>query len=427
MARLSGRQVVTLQELVKAGVSNVEAARLLGVTEGAVRYHLRRQAEGAVDGRGKQAMLAESFRPAIDAYLEAVGEKAPGNVTALHDWLVAEHDYPGSVRNLQRYVRKGFPAPPTRARRRVETPPGAQAQADWAHFPGVLVAGRQVDLVAFSMVLSHSRADAIVWSASMDQLAWLSCHNEAFRRLGGIPATVRIDNVKTAVIRGAGAWGELNPTYQRYAESVRFHIDPCSRQSPEAKGKVERRIREQRYGCNPYTRHWNDLIELQGWSDERAALRWQRRTCPATGTSVSEAQRAELAALAPIGLLPEAFDLAVTRRVNIDCTVNFESRAYSVPFRFVGQQVEVRGCHATVQVLAGASIIAVHPRHTPERIVLTPEHFEGPATQRVLPPLPLGRLGEKLEEIARLTPEARRVDLYEALAEAAARRTRRTP
>ena len=161
MARLSGRQVVTLQELVKAGVSNVEAARPLGVTEGAVRYHLRRQAAGATDGRAQRAMLAESFRPAIDAYLEAVGEKAPSNVTELHDWLVAEHDYPGSVRNLQRYVRRAFPAPPVRARRRVETPPGAQAQADWAHFPGVLVGGRQRDLVAFSMILSHSGADTI--------------------------------------------------------------------------------------------------------------------------------------------------------------------------------------------------------------------------------------------------------------------------
>jgi transposase len=36
-------------------------------------------------------------------------------------------------------------------------------------------------------------------------LAWLGCHTEAFRRLGGVPATVRIDNEKTAVVKGAGA------------------------------------------------------------------------------------------------------------------------------------------------------------------------------------------------------------------------------
>lgn len=420
MARLSGRQVVMLQELVgTAGVSNVEAARLLGVSEGAVRYHVRRRAAGAKDGRAGQVMLAEAFRPAIDAYLEAVGERVPSNVTELHDWLVFEHDYPGGVRNLQRYVRRAFPAPAIRARRRVETPPGAQAQVDWAHFPGVRLTGRQQDLLAFSMVLSHSRADAIVWSTSGDQLAWLWCHNAAFSRLGGVPATVRVDNVKTAVSRGAGAWGELNATYRRYAESVRFHIDACQPRSPEAKGKVERRIREQRYGCNPYSRHWNGLSELQAWSDERSASRWARRICPATGESVSDTHRAELAALAPLGVLPEPFDIAVTRRVNIDCTVNFESRAYSVPFTFVGQQVEVRGCHGNVQILAGASIIAVHARNTPERVVLQREHFEGPGDARVLTPQPLGRMGRKLEEIAMMSPETRPLDLYAALAEVA--------
>jgi hypothetical protein len=301
----------------------------------------------------------------------------------------------------------------------VETPPGAQAQADWAHFPGVWLAGRQMDLLAFVMQLSHSRADAIVWCGSKNQLAWLSCHNGAFRRLGGVPATVRVDNEKTAVARGAGAWGTLNATYCRYAESVRFHIDACPPRSPEAKGKVERRIRQQRSGCNPYSRHWNDLAELQAWTDERTRLSWQKRTCPATGTTVAEAHRAELSALMPLPMLPEPFDIALTRRVNLDCTVAFESRSYSVPFALVGQQVEVRGCHGSVQILAGASIIAVHPRGTRERLLLNPSHFEGPVTGGVLPPQPLGKMGARLEEIAMMTPDSRPLDLYAALAEVA--------
>ena len=71
----------------------------------------------------------------------------------------------------------------------------------------MIVGGRARSLVAFKMVLSHSRKDAIVWSEGKDMLAWLGCHTEAFRRLGGVPATVRIDNEKTAVVKGAGAWG----------------------------------------------------------------------------------------------------------------------------------------------------------------------------------------------------------------------------
>jgi len=189
----------------------------------------------------------------------------------------------------------------------------------------------------------------------------------------------------------------------------------AARGTSSAKGKVERRIRQQRSGCNPYTRYWNDLAELQAWTDERVSQHWQRRTCPATGTSVAEAHRAELSALMPLPVLPEPFDVVVTRRVNLDCTVAFESRTYSVAFAFVGQQVEVRGCHGSVQILAGASIVAVHPRGTKERILLNPQHFEGPATDGVLPPQPLGKMGRALEEIAMMTPDSRPLDLYAAL------------
>lgn len=419
MAKLSPEDVVTVSSLVKRGMSNVEISRLLGVTEGAVRYQRRRLELGVVDGRSKQPFLAEAYRPAIDQYLASVREESPSNVTELFDYLVAEHDYPGSLRNLQRFVSRTFPAPPVRARRRVETPPGAQAQADWAHFTDVLVKGRRTDLLAFSMQLSFSRGDVIAWSESGEQLAWLSVHNEAFQRLGGVPATVRVDNVKTAISHGAGAWGVINSTYRRYAQTARFHIDACQPRSPEAKGKVERRILDQRYGCNPYGRHWNSLEELQEWTDERQQVRWAKRTCPATGTSVAEAYRLELPLLSPVDALPEPFDLTVTRRVNRDCTVQFEGRAYSVPFQHVGRQVEIRGCSRNVVILSGAITIATHPRGTSERILLDQAHFQGEATPSVLPPQPLGRMGRKLQEIYELAPEARPVDLYVALAEVA--------
>ena len=78
----------------------------------------------------------------------------------------------------------------------------------------MVIRGQPVDLHAFHLVLSHSRMGAIVWSERADQLAWLHVHNEALRRLGGVPAVLRVDNVKTAVGRGAGPWGILNESYR---------------------------------------------------------------------------------------------------------------------------------------------------------------------------------------------------------------------
>ena len=56
----------------------------------------------------------------------------------------------------------------------------------------------------------------------------------------GIPAVARVDNEKTAASRGAGSWGEFNPTYRRFAKQLKFHVDACAPRQPQTKGKVER-------------------------------------------------------------------------------------------------------------------------------------------------------------------------------------------
>jgi hypothetical protein len=134
---------------------------------------------------------------------------------------------------------------------------------------------------------------------------------------------------------------------------------------------------------------------------------------------VLEAWVAEKPHLAPLPILPEPFDLVVTRPVSDDCLVNFEGRQYSVPFRYLGRRVEVRGCAGRVQVLADGLIIAEHPRGTAQRLVTDPSHYDGPSTREILAPPPLGRMGTRLAEIAAMVPERRPVDLYAALVEVA--------
>jgi hypothetical protein len=94
------------------------------------------------------------------------------------------------VRSVQRYIKRQFAAPKRRARRHVETPPGAQAQADWAEFPEVMIAGEVRPLHAFHLQPSHSRFEAVVWAEREDELSWLTVHNGGLRRLGGVVAAV---------------------------------------------------------------------------------------------------------------------------------------------------------------------------------------------------------------------------------------------
>jgi predicted transcriptional regulator len=49
---------MTMEVLQEKGVAKRAIARTLEVTEGAVRYHLRRRAVGAVDGRREKPFKA---------------------------------------------------------------------------------------------------------------------------------------------------------------------------------------------------------------------------------------------------------------------------------------------------------------------------------------------------------------------------------
>ena len=417
---LSEEEVVTIRVLAKKGQKKVAIAKALGVTEGTVRYHLRHEAEGNRDGRRSRSRKVDPYREVIGEWMaDWEGRDRPVNIRDLHEHLVVEYGYTGSYKSVLRYIRHEFPRPKIRTYRRVETPPGAQSQTDWGEFKDIDIGNAPQALHVFVMTLSHSRKPAVIWSLSEDQLSWLSCHSEAYRRLQGIAAVNRIDNLKTGISQGAGAWGKINKVYRAYARAVGFHIDACGPRRANEKGKVESKVRLVRLRANPEGQAFDSLEHLQSWTDKRLDL-WSRKAiCPITGLSVHETWQQELEHLAPLPILPEPFDIAVTRPVYPDCMVHFEDHSYPVPFIYVGKEVEVRGCAGKVQILAGGRIIREYPRDTRARIIYEPSCYEGEGDDRVIPPPPLGRMGRRLQEIMDMPVEERPLDLYAALTEVA--------
>ena len=349
--RLTKEEIVTLSILNDHEESNRAIARRLGVSEGAVRYHISKKRDGRSDedGRRDKPRKAAAFSEPIATWMqthapepESVGARPP-NLRALHQWLEIEHGYEGSYKSVLRYVQAHYRnrLPKRRPHRRVELPPAAQAQVDWCE-RRVILGGVDRVLYGFWMLLSHSRAEAVIWSPSMDQLHWHRCHNEAFRRLGGVTATVRVDNLKTAMATG-GPNGRVNPSYRRFAEACGFHVDSCLVRHPEGKGKVESRIGRLASRLIAGSQGgFADIAALQAYTDEALERESHRRRCPATGASVAEAWRRERERLRGADALPEPFDVVVSRPVHKDCTVCFEGRTYSVPFNLAWRKVEAR-------------------------------------------------------------------------------------
>jgi transposase len=384
-------------EMVDRSVSVRQVAAHLGVDESTLRYRLRRPLD-APDGRCVRATAMAGWDDRVDAVLTRFNDRrvvAEGvgycQAQLLHDILAREFAFTGSYQSVRRYLARRFTPPPIQAVRRVETPPGVQAQHDWFDFDG-RIAGERRALHGLIGTLSHSRASFVWISPTMTQLAWQTGHLALFTRYGGVPLWVRIDNLKTGVASGAGPSAVITPAFQTFARSCGFAVDPCRARTGSDKGKVERGVRTDRGAfADLLLAEWDSLESFQTALDARATELHDRRRSPLTGTTITEALAAERPLLQPLPAMHEPFDCVVARRVSRDCLVSFEGRRYSVPFTAVGRTVEVRGTAQHVVILAEGRELARHARHTAARLVLTPTHYDGESTPTVRAPTPLGR------------------------------------
>ena len=382
------------------GASVRRLAKDLGVTEHAVRYRLKRLREtDRRDGRKGKATALDGYEEVVEAIQERLGdgrltgEGRPCQVRLIYEVLVRDHGYGGSYQAVVRHLRRKHGPPRMRAIRRVETPPGVQAQHDWFE-ERVPIGTHRPKLGLLLGTLSYSRARFCWPSEDQTQLSWHTGHHELFRRYEGVPLWVRIDNVKTAVVRGAGPTAVLNRSYEAYARMCGFGVDACRAGKGSDKGKVERSVRILRESFGEVLRRGAGDLEELGWLlDARSEVLLDRLHCPVTGATVREALEEERQVLQPLPSSAELFDVEVARQVSRDCLVSFEGHRYSVPFAWVGRWVDVRGTARDVVVRGGGEEIARHRRGTDALLLLEATHYEGPSTDRVIRPTPLGRRG----------------------------------
>lgn len=398
--KLTREEVRVLGRMRERGASVRSLSKQTRVTEGALRYRLKRLQEASMpDGRAGQATALDGYEEAVEAIQERLGdgrltgEGRPCQVRLIYEALVRDHGYRGSYQSVVRHLRRKHGKPRVRAIRRVETPPGVQAQHDWFE-ERVPIGPRRPMLGLLLGALSYSRARFCWPSEDQTQLSWHTGHHELFRRYEGVPLWVRIDNPKTAVTRGAGPTAELNRSYAAYARMCGFGVDACRAGKGSDKGKVERSVRTLRESFGEVLRRGaGSLEELGRLLDVRSEALLDRLCCPVTGGSVREALAEERRVLQPLPSGAELFDVEVTRSVSRDCLVSFEGHRYSVPFAWVGRLVDVRGTARDVVVRGGGEEIARHRRGTRALLLLEMSHYEGRSTERVIRPTPLGRRG----------------------------------
>jgi transposase len=300
----------------------------------------------------------DAYRPFILATLT----KYPTLTAARLHAMVAERGYVGAGSHFRSLVAGMRPRPPAQAYLRLRTLAGEQAQMDWGHFGHLQIGRARRPLMAFVMVLSHSRMVFLRFFLDARMDSFLRGHVEAFVAFNGCPRVVLYDNLKSAVLERQGDAIRFNPELLGLAGHYHFEPRPVAVARGNEKGRVERSIRYIRDSFFA-GRSFTDLDDLNAqarvWCLGTAA---ERRWPEDSRLSVRQAFQGEGRSLM---VLPEtAFALGerVAARVGKTPYVRFDTNDYSVPHTHVQRTLTVLADEHWVRVLDAGAELARHRR-----------------------------------------------------------------
>jgi len=277
---------------------------------------------------------------------------------------IVEHGYTGSYSVVRDEVRALRPAGGGRPFAvRFETPPGQQAQVDFAQFQVRFTSQpEKIQIVwLFSMVLGFSRLIWARFAYRQTLQTVLACHKAAFEAIGGVPREILYDRMKTAVI-GQDEEGRVlyNRALTDLAQHYNFLPKACRPYRPETKGKVERPFRYIRedFFLGSEFRDIDDLnAQMARWLSTVA----NPRVHATTGRIVNEAFAQEKPTLQCLPLIPFGSVLKLERRVSCEGMVSVAGNYYSVPDATRRRVVEVHSLADEIQIFENDRLIARHP------------------------------------------------------------------
>ena len=353
-------EIFMIHQLKREGLTIRAIARRTGLDRKTVRKYLALGFDAPVYGpRTEPASAIDDYQEYLRQRLASYGELT---AVRLHREITAL-GFKGSYDTVKRAVAKIRPPKQAGFEHRFETPPGQQAQVDFAHFQVRFTAEPdQVRSVwLFSMVLGHSRFMFCRYVLRQDMPAVVRCHAEAFATFGGAPHQILYDRMKTAVI-GDGPDGHIvyNRQLLDLAQHYGFTPRACAAYRAKTKGKVERPFRYIRQDFF-LGREFRDLEDLNAQLSAWLATVANVRLHGTTRLVVREAFLEEQPSLQPLPALPLRSVLRLERRVTRDGMVSVDGNEYSVPDSTRRRLVEIQVTVNDVRILEADTLIAVHP------------------------------------------------------------------
>jgi len=392
--RLSMRKLKEIARLkFEAGRTFEEIASAVGVARSTVQVTLQRlQSAGVgwpwpaeVDEATLEARLYP-VRPgpkptkALPDFESLRGELSRKGMTRRQLWLEYRERTPGGLEYSQ------FCALYRRWRQtqdvvlRFEHAPGDKLFVDYAGQTMPVIEGttgeeRRAQVFVAALGYSGYTYAEATWGQGLED--WLSSHVRTFEWLGGVPAAVVPDNLKSGVSRAHRYALDVNPAYQDLALHYGVSVLPTRVASPRDKAVVESAVQQvERRVLAPL----RDLqcFSLAGLNAAMRPLLEQLNRAPFQKREGSRQGLFEQEERATLRALPgQRYEYATWKKakVHLDYHVEHERRYYSVPHTLVGRTVDMRVAARTVEVYHQGRQVAAHPRGERKgQFTTTPAH-----------------------------------------------------
>lgn len=385
-----------LRTKLELGYSNREAARAVGVSSATVVNVMRRAAEAGLHTYAQVEGLRED-ELATRLYAQSSGGGAPfPRAEPDCAWIHRERARPGVTLELlhieyleqhpggyqytafcDRYrafqKRRGLVM-------RQHHVAGDKLFVDYSGKKPSLVdpaTGEVIEVELFIAVLGASNYAYAEATHTQQVHDFVGSHVRAFAFFGGVTRAVVPDNLKSGVTRACFYEPTIQRSYEHMARHYGTAILPARARKPRDKAKVEVAVQiVQRWVlARLRNRVFHTLCALN--EAIHACLDdLNRRRMRDYGQSRAEMFASiEVAALLP--LPTDRFEVTEWKKakVNIDYHVAFGERLYSVPHRYVHEEVWICATASVVEILLRGRRIALHPRNGRQRHATLTEHM----------------------------------------------------
>lgn len=351
-------EVAAMVQLHGLGWGAKRLAREFGCARNTARRYLRQG--GAVPYRqpGRKSAL-----DGLDTWLRERFFRHAGNADVIRQELAAEHDVVVSLRHVERRVagwRRELKAQ-ARATVRFETPPGRQLQIDFGE-TRVWIGDEKLRVHLFVATLGFSRRMHVRPSLRERQVDWFEGMEGAFLTFGGVTAEVLLDNARALVEHHDAVTREVrfNAHLHAFAQHWGFRPRACAPYRARTKGKDERGVGYVKKNAVAGRRFesWPAFeAHLAAWTREVA----DQRIHGTTGEAPIERFAREAPTLRPLGGRASFGQLRdLIRRVQADCAVDIDTNSYSVPWRLIGETVQVTICAGRIVIRHAGEVVADH-------------------------------------------------------------------